>query len=741
MNPLKALDLGYTIVFPNNRSKDLWVEKYLKTHKSSVLQGYSAMTFYELMSLFFQQSPNFYSRKVLTEGEAFFYHAYHLRDFYSKEVGALDVEKTIKAIDLMAHWLIDNKTLEHFSLLPKEKMFKDYYLFYQKKDSVLTTLPEAIKESLEISNIKLPTETLYFWAIDDLTPLQEKFISYLQLQHVVIFQQDEECELSVDKLSYDKSDDEINSAFSWLHSQPSDKACAVVIPSLASDFSKVHSQAQNFFDSANQALPLQSVSDEFVISHGFVAVDYPLISQTLSWLQSQSQTCCFVDPQFVIKSQDTACQKPLSLWVQWLFLTLDKAQWCQTFELSSSEYQVREFFLSFIDEVASISHWIGNVDYQFFIETLRKCLSKMIFQPESPRKKVKLILGLLEAAALPLDKVYLIQTSEQKLLSQVQAHPYFNKELTRNAQMPHSSWEREVSYLTKMIVRLLRDKQGVISYSLTESYLARRHTPCLLIEKMTNNADYQKQVVVQKPTLELTQFYPSTQVRWPDKRWTLSHVNSYYKCPFLGFVKKMRIPGIEIEQSVPLSPKEQGIFFHEYLQNRIENKPLSLVTDTLNFLPQVLKQCEIDKAERVYQDCQKSLDLQSFKSEYSWTMKYQSLQFVGRYDLYCPETGAIFDFKSKNFNFSSWFSQEPSDIQGALYSLSSQAQTLGVIKPDAKGAKVRHEKVHPFQQSWTALLSQVTESIEKEQCVANPRYESECRSCHYKQGCKYEFSR
>lgn len=745
MDPIKVLQAGKSVIFPNNRSKTFWVDKLFKTGDAAVLSGYSALTFQELLVLFCEQSPEYFSKRLLTDAEAFLYHSYHIKKFFEKSEYTLDVTLTISAINLIFQWRVSQDQLRYFSTLPKEESFYNYFSYYLKIKSDKTNLFELVAETLKQPGIKLPISSLFFWGIDDLTPLQDNFISYLKNDHHVEMESyhynaPNRCE----KMVFKTPQDELHAAMAWLQNQDHNhhQVSAIVIPTLTSDYSLLHSQLQKFFSPVHARLPLESVSQNFVISHGFKVIEYPLVSHTLMWLECQQHSCSYLPClDLGVHLFSSSSNKTFAKWVEKILLSLQENNWCEALQLSSVEYQVRDFFLNCLKSFIPISESLGPVSFIFFKSCLKNYLAKTIFQPESPRKKSKLVLGLLEAAALPLDSIFLTNTSEQQLLHQSTPHSYISYTLAQSLCMPHSSWEREVSYLSRMIARLIDNKNTIISFARSVNSQVQAHSSSLIDNLTPSLSSYLEKY--NSTTIDnykpLKDYSPSNQAVWETSAWSLSEINAYYKCPFLGFAKKFGIEGIERRNVALLTPKEQGSFYHEYLSNLIDGKSHQDPLAIISHLPSVIQECEINKAQRVFNQVAATLDLNQYKSESSWSESLGGLQLRGRYDLVSLDGTTVVDFKSKSFNFSSWFSHTPSDLQGAIYAVISNAHTLGVVKAWPGGSKVRIEKTSTYIDSWHEQVNQLINSVKSASCLPAPRNKADCRNCQFKQGCKYDY--
>lgn len=742
MNPYQAWNQGYSIVFPNNRSRDLWLERYLR-HSSlkGVISSTKALTLSELLFLLCERQQPI-KDKIFSDQELFYYHGFYLQNFYRQTGQRLDTARTLQAFTLCDQWLLDHEQLKNFAYLPLEKYFIEYRAFLSQQDKIPQTPLSLVRRFLENQEpLELPNKKLFIFGIDDLTPLQERLLQNLSCNNEVIFEQDSPIKplgSSIEKYRFEQDNDELLFALKWLKEQPCDTLSAIVIPDLSQHYDLIVRLAQNFFSPQLSQAPLNHVANEFAISHGLKAYNYPLIAHTLLWLEGQLEDSPFFDKKIDQSSSTHSSPIHSSHLVESIFTTLEQSSWCLNITLSSSEYQTREFFIQTLKNAAAISSFTGKMLMSDFLKILKQLFNQLIFQPQSPSQPSKFILGLLEAAALPLDQVFMIHASENTLIKGMQPHPYINKQLAQHRVMPHSSWEREMGYLKKMMIRLFSNKKGFLSYAKTDCELGQHQSEASLFNEFLGSSYYQDRQFQSEAPHSFSKQRLKEDYRWESRDWSVSELNAYYHCPFKGFVQKLGLQPIEQNDFLPISPKNQGIFFHNYLQRKIENQPIQpLINEYLSHLPPALQQQEIEKSHRVFLKVTEDLDIDKFSSEVAWTLTCDNLRLRGRYDLYSEQLSQIFDFKSKNFNYSSWFSTHPTDLQGVLYILSKPSCHLGVIKADPHGADYKLVDCTSYQPQWLEIVQQTLENIHQFQTKPSPRTLSHCRSCSFHQSCRY----
>lgn len=738
LDPTDYWNDGYSVIFPNHRSRDMWILKYFKKNNVRVLSESQALTLSELLNICIQNIIDT-QKQYLQENQYLVFHAHLLEKYQSKFQVNLKASEVIKAFHLFDHWLLTKEELEYFALFPQEKEFYNYFLYAQKSLSKISTASTLLRQLVEEQiNPTLEIEKCILWAVDDLTPLQEKTLNLLKENLIV-----EICSLkakttpnSLEKFCFKNSQEELTFALNWLKNQNKNECCAIVIPQLSQQFNEIWQQSQEILDPQLAQLPLRGAPKDYALSHGFRGDKVPLVEQTLLLLQNQGRESPYYQIE-QLPSLDLEVKRSFASWVEFIFLILQKIQWCEDLKLTSSEYQAREFFL---DTLESIQTYRGEnlFNLKSFLCILRQLFEQLLFQPQSPQQPKKLILGLLEATALPLDKIFLIQTSEQELLADRKPQSYYNLHLAQQKNFPQSSWEREIHYLTKMISRLTDRRPTLISFSQLNELNHQLQSPCLLIQELFGTNPYKQKQREEQIFEPLEYLYIDDNFSFKSNILSVSQINAFYHCPFKGYSQFLALPQIEEKISLPLSPREQGIYFHEYLQARLNEQDHNLLKEKyLSHLPEPLQQAEERKAYRVWLTVDKKLPKKSFSVEWPWKFQYEGFTIRGRCDLYQPQDKIIYDFKSKNFNFSGWFHHQPTDLQGPLYVHALEAKELGVIKSDPMGSRWRLENVEPYLESWKTLFQTLIKDIIQGKTSPQPRTSSHCRNCSLKQSCRY----
>ncbi len=152
------------------------------------------------------------------------------------------------------------------------------------------------------------------------------------------------------------------------------------------------------------------------------------------------------------------------LWSQ-LLLALG---WPGERALNSSEYQTKERFSELLSSLGVLDPVYGLVDRSTALQAVLRMAQETVFQPKLADGPVR-VLGLLEAAGLPFDHLWVCGMHSGEWPSPPRPNPYLPASLSKNLQLPHSSAERELEFAERLTQELLSGvTQGVISSARTE---------------------------------------------------------------------------------------------------------------------------------------------------------------------------------------------------------------------------------------------------------------------------------
>ncbi len=173
----------------------------------------------------------------------------------------------------------------------------------------------------------------------------------------------------------------------------------------------------------------------------------PLLAGLLKRLRAVQDTC-------------PARQTP-SAWAESFSRLLHAAGWPGPRALTSEEYQTVEAWRKLLGELSGFDAITGRVDQFAALATLRRLAAERVFQPQSPEVPVQ-ILGVLEAAGLRFDHLWLMGLHDGVWPASPRPNPFLPIELQRRHGLPHASAERELAFARRTTERLLASAPTVI---------------------------------------------------------------------------------------------------------------------------------------------------------------------------------------------------------------------------------------------------------------------------------------
>jgi len=169
-----------------------------------------------------------------------------------------------------------------------------------------------------------------------------------------------------------------------------------------------------------------------------------------------------------------------SQWAGRFAALLAAAGWPGDRPLSSHEWQARRAFFEALDGLGELDAVLGKVGAGGTAIHLRQLCNERIFQPEAGAAAQVQVLGLLEAAAEPLDGLWVMGMNEHLWPPAPRPNPLLPAELQRRAGTPNASAEVQVEFARKVQQRLLRGApQVVFSHAAGEGGRALRPSPLL----------------------------------------------------------------------------------------------------------------------------------------------------------------------------------------------------------------------------------------------------------------------
>ncbi|MEH6638513.1 MAG: PD-(D/E)XK nuclease family protein [Porticoccaceae bacterium] len=172
-------------------------------------------------------------------------------------------------------------------------------------------------------------------------------------------------------------------------------------------------------------------------------------------------------------------KQTFSDWASTLTEQLEVLGWPGSRTLDSIEYQQLQHWRQVLDQVTELDASNTQVTWPEALNQLRQLLSKVIFQAQTADSPVQ-ILGVLEAAGLRFDALWVAGMSDEHWPQPVQMHPLLPASLQKHAAMPRTSAERELALARELISGFSTAATHVIfSYTERDGDVEKRPSPLL----------------------------------------------------------------------------------------------------------------------------------------------------------------------------------------------------------------------------------------------------------------------
>lgn len=153
--------------------------------------------------------------------------------------------------------------------------------------------------------------------------------------------------------------------------------------------------------------------------------------------------------------RDTRNQKRrLRDWGEPLRALLEQLGWPGTRALNSVEFQTREAFWQALAALARCRVPEGTVTLGKAVSSLQQRCRQAVFQPQQPGTARVQLIGLLEAAAISADAIWVGDARDDLLPAPIQPNPLLPMAWQRAHNLPRSSHQREAQFASQLMQRL-----------------------------------------------------------------------------------------------------------------------------------------------------------------------------------------------------------------------------------------------------------------------------------------------
>ena len=169
----------------------------------------------------------------------------------------------------------------------------------------------------------------------------------------------------------------------------------------------------------------------------------------------------------LVRTEKVHVARPAQEWLGFVEKTLQLLGWPGPREADTVEYQELKQWVLVLQQFARLGDVSSNMTFDEALSQLTQIVHAQVFQPEAPESSLQ-VLGLLEAAGLQFDYLWLTSMSASQWPPSPSPNPLLPFSLQREWQMPHASAERELQYATNLSLRFIKSAGRVaVSYAKT----------------------------------------------------------------------------------------------------------------------------------------------------------------------------------------------------------------------------------------------------------------------------------
>jgi len=501
---------------------------------------------------------------------------------------------------------------------------------------------EAVREGV----LRLP-EHITFHAFDDFPPLIDTFIAALKENTAVaICDAKNEAQAILSQTSAYDDREQLSKAANWAYNkldlEPTARI-AIVIPELANKRDKIISALDNVFEPQKILPHIPHYVQPYNISMGESLSSQPVIrfTQTLlkiglnlsdtstlmqvvtspflshsdkeSWKRAifklnlreypeqmtllnliEAEDCpsnlYSAIKQFVAKLLGAPDKDVMANWLSLFEDALEAAGWPGERSLNSIEFQAIKQYKTLLSRVCT-HYSFEQVTMETALFYFNLALNSTIFAPESEDSPIQ-VLGLLEAAGLQFDYIYLLDMNDSVFPAKASPTPFLPELLQKELGMPHADPARELEFSKALIDRYTHSAKEII-YSYCEYDRDKELSPTIFVSGSqlgantfnVNELNYED-LLYRKIPIEVIQDEP-VPVDAGQAEGTTALLSDQAKCPFSAFMKHRVKVREKAKSHMGFSPIQRGNALHNamlHFWKGVQDQAtlLSLSADALN---------------------------------------------------------------------------------------------------------------------------------------------------------------
>ncbi len=392
---------------------------------------------------------------------------------------------------------------------------------------------------------------------------------------------------------------------------------------------------------------------------------------------------------------------------------LQLLQWPGTRSLDSIEYQQMQQWQRALDDFTRLDGVLDSVNVDSALGALQELLSARLFQPETPDAPLQ-VLGLLEAAGLQFDGLWLCDMGEDLWPPAAAPNPLLPRDLQRRLAMPHCDATREQQFASRLTQSLLSaSRDVVVCYQHQRDDVPRRYSPLFGELPVLSMDASDAHLSARQLALESFTPGPAPMLNLNTRaRGGSGIVASQSACPFQAFARH-RLGGYALESALEgLDYSERGQLLHSALEaiwhalgdsqrlagiddDELQTLIATAAGDAVSALRQriperlgarfaVLEQQRLTKLLRAWLELERQrpeFSIEAIEQNRELTLGELTLQLrVDRIDRLADGRQLIIDYKSSNMlSTAAWTGARPEQPQLPLYGTALESEQSGSV--------------------------------------------------------------
>jgi probable DNA repair protein len=257
-------------------------------------------------------------------------------------------------------------------------------------------------------------------------------------------------------------------------------------------------------------------------------------------------------------------------WIEFFITLLNAFSWPGERQIQGDEFQTIEAWKGLLDQFASLDLVSGELTHNGALSLLQRLAREQTYQVESEEVPIQ-VMGLLEAAGLQFDQLWVMGLHEETWPATARANPFIPIKLQRQENMPHASAERELEYARRITSRLAASANKVI-FSSPLSEAGRELRPSSLLKQYTLQKIEQPSEVNYAASIfdssKIEHFHDERAPKLKEAQAIggTGLFKDQAACPFRAFARHRLGARSLAEPEIGLNPMERGQLVHDCLQ-------------------------------------------------------------------------------------------------------------------------------------------------------------------------------